>query len=73
MSIAYDGTNYVQLGSQLSANVPTSFTIPVNDGDVIDHGAATTFSRTIADGDSTVPHKAGDTQTYKPHGDTDES
>jgi hypothetical protein len=35
LSIAYDGSNYVTLGGALTANVPTSFTVPVNDGDVI--------------------------------------
>lgn len=35
LSVAYDGTNYVTLGAALVANVPTTFIIPVNIGDVI--------------------------------------
>jgi hypothetical protein len=49
------------------------FKTPVNNADEAEFGSATTFSRTIADGDSSVPHQAGDTQNYKPHGNADES
>lgn len=49
------------------------FKTPINNADEAEFGSATTFSRTVADGDSAVPHKAGDTQNYGPHNNPDES